>query len=92
MKALIPNTLRKHRKRLRLRQIDVDQILGFKKLRFKQISIWEKGLGFPNLENVLKLSLLYKTKPEELYSELFKNISQGLQKKMKQRKKNGAKK
>ncbi len=34
------------------------------------ISRWEKGMTMPNADNLLKLSVLYKTLVNELYYEL----------------------
>lgn len=38
------------------------------------IGRWEQGLATPDLENVMKLSVIYKTLIEELYYDLRKSI------------------
>ncbi len=68
----ITNRLRKHRKIIGLSQKDVAQIINLKGLH--QLSKWENGTSFPRLENLLKLSALYRTLVNELYFELFKQI------------------
>jgi transcriptional regulator with XRE-family HTH domain len=65
-KQLVPNTLREHRKRAGLKQIEVAQKLGLKSS--DRISHWEKGQAMPNVGNLFKLAELYKVQPAELYS------------------------
>jgi len=72
MKKPIPNTLRAHRKQAGLRQLDVANKLGF--CTTDRISRWEKGLTFPHMVNLYKLSGIYNVLPHELYGELFTNI------------------
>ena len=50
------------------RQKDVAALLGFENTR--RIGQWEKGLAFPNLFNLLKLSIIYRTFPNELYFDV----------------------
>jgi transcriptional regulator with XRE-family HTH domain len=71
-KQSIPNTLRFHRKQAGLRQLDVARSLGFQST--DRISHWEKGQTYPHLENLFKLSALYKVPPQELYGEVFKTL------------------
>jgi len=68
----IPNTLKEHRQNTSLTQMQVAKKLGF--TTAERISAWEKGLSFPHLKNVLKLSALYKTLPTDLYGELFDQV------------------
>lgn len=68
----IPNTLRDHREKAGLRQLDVAEKLGFSTT--DRISRWEQGLTFPHVVNLFKLSSLYKVTPQELYNELFSEI------------------
>lgn len=42
------------------------------------ISRWEKGQAMPNGEYLLKLSILYKTLPHELYYELVREYQKDL--------------
>ena len=63
----IPNTLREHRKRAGLLQIDIAQKLGF--TTTERISRWEKGLTYPHVINLFKLAKLYGVTAEELYGE-----------------------
>ncbi len=74
----IPNRLRKYRKANRYTQRDVANLLGL--TGTCQLSRWEQGLSIPSFENLLKLSIIYKTLTEELYydlrQELCKEISE----------------
>lgn len=72
MKNTIPNSLRKHRRMMGLRQIDVAHKLGLKSS--DRISHWEKGLSFPHPINLFKLGLIYNTTPGELYADLVLDI------------------
>jgi transcriptional regulator with XRE-family HTH domain len=67
----IPNTLREHRKRANLRQIDIAKALGFKST--DRISLWEKGLTYPHVVNLFKLARIYVVLPHELYPEISKH-------------------
>lgn len=62
------NTLREHRARIGLRQIDVAQKLGLDCA--DRLSRWENGLAAPNIVNLFRLSALYKITPEQLYPDL----------------------
>ena len=63
----IPNTLREHRKRVGLLQIEVAQKLGV--TSSERISKWEKGLTYPHVVNLFKLARLYGVPAETLYIE-----------------------
>ena len=67
------NTLREHRTRIGLRQIDVAQKLGLDCA--DRLSRWENGLAIPNIVNLFKLSVLYKVPPQELYVDLFRSFN-----------------
>ncbi|MCW3073489.1 MAG: helix-turn-helix transcriptional regulator [Flaviaesturariibacter sp.] len=69
----LPNNLRRYRKAMQLRQKDVALILGFKSE--DRISLWEKGLAAPSINNLFKLGCLYNIAPEELYKELVQKVS-----------------
>jgi len=62
------NSLRKYRKARGLKQKDVAKILGLKSASI--ISRWENGLSLPNLVNVFKLAVLYRTMPDFLFINL----------------------
>lgn len=50
------------------RQKEVAVLLGF--ANTNRISRWEKGLAFPGMVNLFKLSIIYRTFPNELYFDL----------------------
>lgn len=64
----IQNTLREHRMKAGLRQLDVASKLGFKST--DRISRWEKGLTYPHVVNLFKMAKIYKVRPDELYGEI----------------------
>ena len=44
----------------------------------KPLSMWEKGVAIPSTINLLKLSIIYRTFPNELYYELFTELREEL--------------
>lgn len=72
VQSYIPNRLRKHRRLQGYRQRDVARLLGHSNTR--RISMWEKGLAFPNVMNLFKLSIIYRTLPNELYFDLMPEL------------------
>jgi len=66
-----PNRLRMHRKLVRYKQKQVAALLG---LNAAQLSKWENGVQMPNSINLIKLSIIYRTLPTELYFEYFQEI------------------
>lgn len=66
MKTL-KNTLREHRMRKGLTQLQVAEYLGFKST--DRISKWEAGLMYPHVKNVLRIAKLLDTTAQELYGE-----------------------
>jgi transcriptional regulator with XRE-family HTH domain len=60
--------LRKARKRMGYTHADVMSALDFRS--GNRISQWEKGTRIPSIKNILKLSVLYKTLPDDLFYEL----------------------
>jgi transcriptional regulator with XRE-family HTH domain len=68
----IPNCLRKYRRISRLKQKQVAKILGFKTA--SRISRWEKGCCFPNVVNLFKLSIIYRTMPDTLFLDLTRKL------------------
>ena len=63
----IPNTLREHRKRMKLTQNQVAQALGLQYT--DRISRWEQGLTYPHVVNLFKLAKLFQVSAEKLYSK-----------------------
>jgi transcriptional regulator with XRE-family HTH domain len=72
----IPNRLQMHRKLLRYNQSHVAGLLGLKSP--VMLSTWEQGGAMPTAINLIKLSLIYRTYPNELYSELFQELKEEL--------------
>jgi transcriptional regulator with XRE-family HTH domain len=58
-----------HRKLRRLKQRQVAKLLGLHDTKY--LALWEKGLSMPNARNLIKLSIIYRTFPNELYYELY---------------------
>jgi len=75
----IPNTLRLHRKTMGYTQKQVASLLGLHDS--VPISMWEKGALLPSTINLIKLSLIYRTYPNELYSDVFLKLREELRKK-----------
>jgi len=44
----------------------------------KPLSLWEKGVCIPSTTNLLKLSIIYRTFPNELYHEHFIELREEL--------------
>lgn len=65
---MIPNNLKEIRKACGLTQVAVAKRLGFHST--DRISKWEYGTMYPHMVNLLKLSIIYDKRPEELYPEL----------------------
>src|SRR5687767_12074943 len=61
----IPNTLRTFRKLMKYDQKDVAFLLGLKGAG--RISEWEKGKSNPSIDNLIKLSIVYRTLCDQLY-------------------------
>ncbi len=62
------NSLRKHRTQMHYKQKDVAILLNLQNTG--QICRWEKGVSMPNAMNLFKLSIIYRTFPNELYFSL----------------------
>lgn len=65
---LTPNRLRKYRLHFGYEQTEVAFLLGIKS--HARISEWEQGITKPSLDNLLQLSIIYRTLPDELYYDL----------------------
>jgi len=68
-----------HRKLMRYKQYQIAQLLGLGSAI--PVSQWEQGVAMPSTHNLIKLSLIYHTYPNELYSELFNNLREELKEK-----------
>jgi transcriptional regulator with XRE-family HTH domain len=68
----IPNLLRRYRKSRGLRQKEVAKILGLKS--GSRISKWEKGECLPNMVNLFRLSILYRTMTDAPYRDLLETL------------------
>jgi transcriptional regulator with XRE-family HTH domain len=60
----IQNKLKEFRLKANLSQRDVAEKLGFES--HNRICRWEKGIAYPSVPNLFKLSDLYGVKPDEL--------------------------
>ena len=72
----IPNRLLSHRRLRGYKQKEVAALLGM----YDPVSLrsWEQGKSLPGTLNLIKLSILYRTYPNELYPEYFKEIKHAL--------------
>src|SRR5947209_7291446 len=68
-----PNRLKKYRRLFCLSQKQVAGMLGLSDT--SSLSRWEKGLCLPSLVFLFKLSKLYKALPNEMYFDLWQDIS-----------------
>ncbi len=73
----IANNLREARKSSGLTQLQVADKLGLN--CHDRLSKWEHGSMYPHVVNLLKLSVIYGKRPDELYEELFFSIRQELE-------------
>jgi transcriptional regulator with XRE-family HTH domain len=71
-----PNNLREIRMNMEMRQIDVAEMLN--QASSDRISHWEKGVAFPGLINLFKLSIIYRVSPESLFPDLYASLAQEL--------------
>lgn len=70
------NNLRYYRKRAKLQQKQVAEMLGLKSTGL--ISCWENSVSYPDLINVFKLAVIYGVMVDALYMDLRESIYQGL--------------
>jgi transcriptional regulator with XRE-family HTH domain len=68
----IPNKLKRYRKLAGYSQKDVAKALKHKSTN--RICLWERGIAYPSIRNLLKLELLYSTLPAELYCEFYDEL------------------
>jgi transcriptional regulator with XRE-family HTH domain len=57
-------------------QNHVALLLGLKNTN--RVSRWEKGVSLPNTVNLIKLSIIYRTFPNELYFDLMLKLRHDL--------------
>lgn len=72
----IPNRLKKYRRLFCFSQKEVARLLGLKDT--SPLSRWEKGISLPGLMHLFRLSRIYKAMPNELYFDLWQNISKDI--------------
>ena len=72
----IPNRLKKHRMLMGYKQKDIAYLLGL--VSTNRISEWENGTAMPNLINLIKLSVIYRTFPTDLYFDLMQELREEL--------------
>ena len=73
-----PNRLKKYRRYFCFTQKEVAVMLGLTDT--SPLSRWEKGLVFPSIAQVFRLSRIYKTMPQELYADLWNKVSEEIAK------------
>lgn len=73
---LVGKRLRKHRRLIGLSQTEVARKLQLKSSSI--ISRWERGVAMPTAENVICLSILYKTLANELLYDVARESQQRL--------------
>ena len=78
---LIPNRLRIYRLKMGYEQIEVAFLLGLKS--HARVSEWEAGISKPSLDNLLQLSMIYRTMPDELYYDLRQEFLKDIRKREK---------
>ena len=62
-------------------QIEVAFLLGLKS--HARVSEWEAGISKPSLDNLLQLSMIYRTMPDELYYDLRQEFLKDIRKREK---------
>ena len=67
-KKHFPNRLRKYRRVNGYTQIQVAQLLNLS--NSTRVSEWEKGKSLPNVENLLKLSVIYHALINDFYFDV----------------------
>lgn len=77
-----PNRLRKYRRISGYSQLSVAFLLGHKSSN--QLSRWERGHAVPSIENLLKLSVLYRVLPNQLYPNYVEAFRKMLPERIKQ--------
>jgi len=73
---IFPNTLKLHRMTAGYTQRQVASLLGLHDS--VPLSLWERGIKLPNTVNLIKLSLIYRTYPNELYNDVFQSFREEL--------------
>jgi len=81
VKKLMPNQIRRYRRKRNLRLCDVASRAGLGSV--SHLSHWEKGRKIPTLENALKLSAIIQCPVEVLFFDLFDSVRQDIRKREK---------
>ncbi len=68
----IPNRLVHHRRLRGYKQTEVAKLLGL--YGTVPLRSWEKGKSMPSGVNLVKLSVLYRTYPNDLYPDYFRKV------------------
>lgn len=77
-----PNRLRRHRKMAGFTQKEVAYLLAVQSEVL--VSNWERGKFLPSGLNLMKLCLLYKAMPQDLYTGVILNLKEELANKQEQ--------
>lgn len=72
----ITNRLKMFRKLRGYKQKEVAALLGL--YDALPLRLWEQGKMLPNSQNLIKLSILYRTYPNELYAEYCMELKRAL--------------
>ncbi len=75
-----PNNLRMYRLLMGYQQKEVAFLLGLNGAG--RISEWENGISKPSMDNLMQLSIIYRTLPDELYSDLRLEFVKDMKKRM----------
>ena len=81
MKENSINHIWKHRKRAKLGQKNIAYLLGHS--GGTEFSKWEAGKRLPNLQNALKLSYIFQTPVESLFSDLYRDLGEEVEERRK---------
>ena len=73
-----PNSLKKYRKIYGYSQQQVAQLIGHKSKT--KISNYENGIVVPSLKIMMKLSLIFRTLPQELFPHMFQKMRKEISK------------
>lgn len=75
--SVVINRLKKHRILMGYSQCEAARLIGLRSTPI--LSRWENGTALPSLENLFKLSIIYRTLTEELYRDLYLDIRHELE-------------
>jgi transcriptional regulator with XRE-family HTH domain len=75
------NNLRRHRKLMGYSLKDIGFLLNLKCTG--RLSRWEQGVSFPNLKNVIKLGIIYRSLTDQFYFDLKEQFRKDISKREK---------